>query len=84
MNEPNKLERFSLASLSSLEWSNTLVAWANSQVTKKMKCCKYAPRGGSTVVDQSTTDHEIEGSNPAPACEQEKMEEKVHISKAYR
>ncbi len=40
----NKLEYFSLASLSSLVLCNALVYWADLQVKKEMKCCEYGPK----------------------------------------
>ncbi len=41
MSKPNKLEFFSVASLSSLMKCNTLAYWAHSYVIKKMKYCEY-------------------------------------------
>jgi hypothetical protein len=38
-----KLEFLLLASLYSLELCNGLAYWADSYVTKKIKCCEYGP-----------------------------------------
>ncbi len=40
----NGLECLSLARLSCLVFCNTLAYWADSYVTKKMKCCESGPR----------------------------------------
>ncbi len=40
---PNKLECFTMASLSNLVLCNTLTYWADTKVTKKMRCCEYGP-----------------------------------------
>jgi hypothetical protein len=40
MNEPNKLDCLSPASLSSLVKCNTVAFWANLQDAKKLKCCE--------------------------------------------
>ncbi len=43
MNKPNKLECWSLVSLSCLMLCKSLAYWVNSQVIKNMQCCEYGP-----------------------------------------
>jgi hypothetical protein len=43
MNEPYKLDRFSVVSLTHIVKCNTLFYCAHPLVTKKIKCCKYGP-----------------------------------------
>ena len=38
---PNKLERYITFGRKVLPVTNTLAYWANTQVTKKIKCCEY-------------------------------------------
>jgi hypothetical protein len=64
INRPTELECSITLGWKVLSQTNTLAFWAHLYVPKKMKFFENSPRGSSTVVERSTHDPNIEGSNP--------------------